>query len=287
MDQRTRCLDMDDFVQDWKDFAKVPIVKFYWGYDDSIKVDIYFRIGLCIIVIEKEEMCTNFHDVEGVKKFIQECLDKYSNSLVYRGFQNFYPLLKENNCEDIKAELQSDVAILSCKLSGLSMIFEIRGSKKSYALIEITQKQWGNPYKFYTSPLNVSSMQSEFFGALPNNSKCRAFWKTLAREFPYLITREKRGLHWKRLSVCGDEWVEVTLDKTGTTFSLKVCSRGYYQDINSHTIQYGEWSDFHRLGDILEVLKNNDVCDTCDMDEYRQGEEQQYEEYLQEIYPQC
>jgi hypothetical protein len=281
MEPRHRYFDMPDFVQDWNDVSKLDKVEFSWGYDDSIIVQLFNDAHLCVIIIANEIMRTFYCGLEDLKIFIEKTLNDYSSSLVYQAFHNFYPLLKENNCKNIKAELKRDVAILSCYFQGSATLFTICGSKRNYGEVIITETPFG--CYFYTSPNDVPLMQSEFFGDVPNNKACRQFWKKLQKDFPYLYIKENKGLHWRNFYFYDDAWVEVTLDDTGAKFSLRVCFMERCQEL-SYTIQDAQLTDFDLfyLEEIVCCLRNNDVCDTCNMDDsYRQYvEEECYVDFL-------
>jgi hypothetical protein len=272
MEPRHRYFDMVDFLKDWDDVSKLDKVEFYWGYDDSIKVQLFNHSHSrdhshsCVIIIGHEIIPEFYHGLEDLKIFIEKCLDNYSASVVYQSFHNFYPLLKENNCKNIKAELKRDVAILSCDLRCSPTIFTIRGSKRNYGEVKITETRFGNSYDFYTSPNDVPLIQSEFFGNVPNNKACRQFWKQLQKDFPYLYIKESKGLHCRSFYFSDDAWLEVTLYGTGVNYSLRVCCMERCQEL-SYTFQDAQISDFDvvDLEEIVDALRNNHDSD----DEYR------------------
>ncbi len=265
---REHCLTRDYFEEDLKDWASEnKIVKCWWGLDQSIKVDVDTTLKSCKVTIKKVKKTINFKDFEELLSFIENCVAQYSSSLVYCAFQNLYALLQDNNAFEIIGDIKQNIATISCKMEDkMPMHFDICGSIAKFSEVRISSRY---RYNGYVLPTDVSSMQAKFLGTMPNQQKCNAFWKKLCRYTSFASIKENKNRYSKIFfwNEEKDQWIKVHLDKTGDTFSLKICTKSFYGGTLSHAIDCATWNDLNcfKIDSIFAQLNDDDVAYCCDV----------------------
>jgi hypothetical protein len=156
-----RYFDMAHFTKDWREFSYLPVVKFYWGYGEFVKISIVSGPpSVCAISIGEKETISTFVGLGCLVRFIQNVLDEHVKHLIYTAFHNFFALAKKHNACDMRGELRDNRATLSCKFPSESQtFFEIERSN-DYSKVDI---RLSGLLPCWCSPIDVLSMQKKFF----------------------------------------------------------------------------------------------------------------------------